>query len=94
MHKRATTLGEWVRELGASAPLDEVAVALKLPEAAIRQAVRDGRLRVSTFRSGDGRVFQRVRMADYAAFAKRVKAKPVITMEGLGRAFRQMAEQR
>ncbi|MEM6750033.1 MAG: hypothetical protein AAGA57_07720 [Planctomycetota bacterium] len=92
MHRRQTTLGQWVKSLGASVPLEEVVSTLRLPEAAVRAAVRDGRLRVSTFRSGDGRVFQRVRMADFAAFAKHARSRPMVTPEGMARAFRQLAE--
>ncbi|MEM6553302.1 MAG: hypothetical protein AAF750_14390 [Planctomycetota bacterium] len=92
MASQRMTYGQWRASLGDAVELERVPKLLGMPPMLVASAVKAGRLRVSTFRAGDGRAFRMVRRSDVLAFRDGVQAKPLITMEGLRRAFQTMAE--
>lgn len=87
------SMKQWKQALGQALPLEQVPTTLDMPSMQVLKAVNDGQLRLHTFRATDGRVFRMVRTRDLEAYQQRLnEPRPQITMEGMKRAFREMAE--
>ena len=85
------TMKQWKTALGRHIPLEQVPDSLGMPQMQVLQAVNSGKLRMHTFKSGDGRVFRMVRTRDIEAY-KQLAARPKITLAGMKRAFEEMIE--
>lgn len=85
------SLRQWKDALGQHVALERVAAELGVPSMQVIRAVNQGRLKMHTFRAADGRVFRAVRMRDLAAYHEQMVAPPTITVDGMKRAFSEMA---
>ncbi|MEM9415112.1 MAG: hypothetical protein AAGA29_06475 [Planctomycetota bacterium] len=86
------TMRQWKRMLGDHVALEQVPRELGLPSMQVIRAVNQGDLRMHTFRASDGRVFRAVRVSDLQAYRERLaQPKPTVTLEGMKRAFNEMA---
>lgn len=87
------TMRQWKQALGEHIALEQVPRETGLPSMQIIRAVNQGELRMHTFRASDGRVFRVVRLSDLRAYRDRLaNPLPEVTMEGMKRAFLEMAE--
>lgn len=86
------TMGQWRQQLGDAVPLEEAPRRLGVNSMQLLRAVKTGKVPLHTFRAADGRVFRMVKTADVQAFLAEGELKPVITMEGMKAAFKEMAE--
>ncbi|XAM00583.1 hypothetical protein OT109_04165 [Phycisphaeraceae bacterium D3-23] len=87
------TMRQWKEALGEHVALEQVPRELGLPSMQVIRAVNQGELRMHTFRASDGRVFRAVRVRDLLAYRERLAhPAPEVTMEGMKRAFAEMAE--
>ncbi|MFI4859258.1 MAG: hypothetical protein ACIAXF_01115 [Phycisphaerales bacterium JB063] len=87
------TMRQWKQALGEHIALEQVPRETGLPSMQIIRAVNQGELRMHTFRASDGRVFRVVRRSDLQAYRDRLaNPLPEVTMEGMKRAFLEMAE--
>lgn len=87
------TLGQWRQQLGDAVHLEEAPRKLGLPSMQLLRGVNTGKVPLHTFRAADGRIFRMVKTRDVQAYRNSdAAAKPVITMEGMKAAFKEMAE--
>jgi len=87
------SMKQWKNALGDHLPLSRVPHEIGQPSIKIVKAIKTGRLRLHTFKAGDGRVFQAVRTRDLDAYKQYLEnPQPEITIEGMKRAFREMAD--
>ena len=87
------SLSQWRQRLGDAVPLEEAPKTLGMPSMQVLRAVNSGKVPLHTFRAADGRVFRMVKTRDLDRYKDQAGAKPVITMEGMKAAFKEMAEQ-
>lgn len=86
------TLGQWRAQLGDAVPVDLAPGQLGIHAMQLLKGINTGKVPLHTFRAGDGRVFRMVKTRDVIAYRDSAGAKPVITMEGMKAAFKEMAE--
>jgi len=86
------SMGQWRAKLGEAVTLEEAPTKTGMPSMQILKAVRTGRVPLHTFRAADGRVFRMIRTRDIEAYRAQLAAQPVITIEGMKAAFKEMAE--
>ena len=86
------SLRQWKDALGQHVALERVPAELGVPSMQVIRAVNRGQLKMHTFRAADGRVFRAVRVRDLTAYHEQTVAPPAITMDGMKRAFSEMAE--
>lgn len=86
------TMRQWKDALGQHVALEQVPRELGVPSMQVIRAVNKGHLRMHTFRASDGRVFRAVRTRDLLAFRELLEQPaPAVTMEGMKRAFSEIA---
>lgn len=86
------TLGQWRQKLGEAVSLEDAPKQTGMPSMQLLRAVNTGKVPLHTFRAADGRVFRMVKTRDIEAYRSRVP-QPVITLDGMKAAFKEMAEQ-
>lgn len=86
------TMGQWRQRLGDAVALEEAPSKLGMPSMQVLRAVNAGKVPLHTFRAADGRVFRMVKTRDLQAYQAQQAAKPVITMDGMKAAFKEIAE--
>lgn len=86
------TLGQWRQTLGDAVALEEAPARLNVPAMQLLRGVNTGKVPLYTFRAADGRVFRMVKASDVKQYQASAAAKPVITIDGMKAAFKQMAE--
>lgn len=86
------TMGQWRQQLGDAVALEEAPKKTGMPSMQLLRALKTGRVKLHTFRASDGRVFRMVRTRDIERYKAQATQKPVITMEGMKAAFKEMAE--
>ncbi len=86
------SLGQWRKRLGDAVALDDAPKQLGIPSMQVLRAVNTGKVPLHTFRAADGRVFRMVRTRDLERYTAQPTQQPVITMQGMKAAFREMTE--
>lgn len=85
------TFGDWKKRLGPAVPLERIPGMTSRSPNQVAAAVREGSLRVNTFRGANGRTYQWVRLEDLLRYLQTgQRAQPKVTLEGMARAFKQM----
>lgn len=86
------TLGQWKATLGDAIQLELAPGKCGIHPMQLVKGINAGKVKLHTFRGSDGRVFRMVKIKDVIAYRDSAGAKPVITMEGMKAAFKEMAE--
>lgn len=86
------TLGQWRATLGDAVQLELAPGKLGIHAMQLLKGINTGKVPLHTFRGSDGRVIRMVKTRDVIAYRDTTGAKPVITMEGMKAAFKEMAE--
>jgi len=85
MGTRQMSYRQWMSEIAPAVPLNLVHRVLNLQPEEVAHDASTGKLPVQTFRAGDGRVFQMVRLQDAMTYRR-----SPLTIKGMARAVEAM----